>query len=62
VGRFLRHSVQSLEAEYFWIIFTNTQPPVIVQCLKRTSHLWLAVVFTYMVRLQQFLAKMMPRK
>jgi len=30
-------------------------------CLKNV-HLWLAIVFTYTARLQQFLAKMLPRK
>jgi len=29
---------------------------------QKTSHLWLAIIFTYTVRLQQFLAKMLPRK
>jgi len=29
---------------------------------KRMFHLWLAIVFTYTARLQQFLAKMLPRK
>jgi len=29
---------------------------------KKTSHLWLAIIFTYTVRLQQFLTKMLRRK
>jgi len=29
---------------------------------QKTSHLWLAIMFTYMVRLQQFLAQMLLRK
>jgi len=29
---------------------------------QKTSHLWLANIFTYTARLRQFLAKMLPRK
>jgi len=29
---------------------------------QKTPHLWLAIIFTYAARLQQFLAKMLPRK
>jgi len=29
---------------------------------QKKSHLWLAMIFTYTVRLQQFLARMLPRK
>jgi len=31
-------------------------------CLKKTPHLWLAIIFTHTVRLRQFLAKMLLRK
>ena len=34
----------------------------LLHCVSKTSHLWLAIIFTYTVRLQQFLAKMLPRK
>jgi len=30
--------------------------------VSKTSRLWLAIIFTYTVRLQQFLAKMLPKK
>jgi len=33
-----------------------------VHCLKKTSHLWLTIIFTYTIRLQRFLAKILPRK
>jgi len=29
---------------------------------QKTTHLWLAIIFTYTARLQRFLAKMLPRK
>jgi len=38
-----------------------TSDPITL-CLKETSHLWLAIIFTYTVRLRQFLAQVLPRK
>jgi len=29
---------------------------------QKTSHLWFAIIFTYTVRLRQFLSQMLPRK
>ena len=33
-----------------------------IHCVSKTSHLWLAIVFKYTVRLRQFFAQMWPRK
>jgi len=33
-----------------------------IHCVSKTSYLWFATIFTHTVRLQQFLAKMLPRK
>jgi len=38
----------------WWIIIVST-----IHCVSKTSHLWLPIIFTYKVRLQQFLAEML---
>ena len=44
------------------VLFFSTSCNDHTLCFKRTSHLWLAIIFTYTVRLQQFFAKMLPTK